>query len=134
MTFAKLFSLLLVGVCGCGNSATATFNNCTSFKDHSAANDSRVITFGGTVGLNYSPACMEIAAGQSVDFKGAFGTHPLTAGTGPTGLKDGSAGNPITTPPATATDTSFAFPTAGLYPFFCQNHVGSGMAGVVKVH
>jgi plastocyanin len=129
----KLLGLMAVGLCACGSSTTA-LNNCTTFSDHSAATDAREVDFGGTLGLVYSPACMEIAAGQTVTFSGDFSTHPLAPGTGPTASGAGSPNNPIATPAPTAATAPFTFPTAGTYPFYCKVHVGSGMAGVIKVH
>lgn len=129
----RLLSLLFIALGSCVDPNTATYNNCSYFKDRSADSALRVVTFGGTIGLNYSPSCMEIAAGQSVSFQGVFGTHPLSPGSGPTATKDGSPNNPITTPAADATEISFTFPTPGQYPYYCAQHVGGGMVGVIKV-
>ena len=125
--------VLMVAAAGCVNPLTATYNNCTNFKDRSAAGADRTVIFGGDIGLSFSPRCMDIAVGQSVDFQGDFSVHPIAAGTGPTSTADGSPNNPITTPAPGATDMSFTFSTAGQYPFFCQQHVGGGMAGVIRV-
>lgn len=118
---------------GCGGSSSSTLNDCTTFADHTAASDPRSVTF-GVDGLVYSPKCMEIAAGQTVTFNGDFAAHPLAPGTSPSAQTAGSANNPIVTPDFTSTSAPFTFPTAGSYPYYCKNHFGAGMNGVIKVH
>lgn len=115
----------------------AVYHGCVAamFVDRSDAASDRTVAF-GTVGamasLTFRPKCITIAAGQSVTFMGAFGTHPLSPGTGPATTGEGSPANPI---PATNSGASLTvrFPAVGTYPYFCTQHVLVGMAGVVNV-
>jgi len=119
------------------NEVIPEFNGCASerFVDRSDSAAMRIVSFGGRNGsdeFGYAPACITIAAGETVRFSGDFSTHPLSPGTGPHGLNDGTPGNPIPrTPSGSMLDVPF--PTAGTYPYFCEMHVASGMAGVVHV-
>jgi plastocyanin len=114
------------------------FNDCTvqRFVDRSAAGADRTVSFGGGSDpdneFSYAPACLVVAAGQSVTFVGNFSIHPLRAGDGPDEPMAGTPGNPI---PATTAGTSVTvpFPSAGTYPYYCNMHYASGMAGVVHV-
>lgn len=114
-----------------------TFNGCRaeSFVDRSEASAERTVSFGGTNGsdvFSYSPRCIAIAAGQSVDFRGGFATHPLSPGIGPSARDAGSPNSPI---PTTGGGISLTvrFDAPGTYPYFCEMHVATGMAGVVHV-
>jgi hypothetical protein len=49
-------------------------SNCTTYEDHTASNDPRIITFDSS---GYSPRCMRISSGQTVTFQGTFFLHPL---------------------------------------------------------
>jgi plastocyanin len=87
------------------------------------------ISFGGSLGHQFSPACAAVPIGGVVTFSGDFGSHPLHAST------RGSPGSPITGSSA-GTVASFSFPQVGFYPFYCQVHgddAGGGMAGVIEV-
>ena len=108
-----------------------TLNGCagSAFIDRSTGD--RTIAFGSAVGLKYSPNCMIITAGQSVTFSGDFTSHPLVGGeymgTG------GSKPNPVPSK-STGTDNAVvAFPTRGLYPYYCNFHASSGMTGAIWV-
>lgn len=108
------------------------YNGCNTadFIDRTASAAIRTVTF-GVGGFTYSPKCITIAAGQQVMFSGTFASHPLRPGVGATATA-GSPNNPIMATSA-GTTASFTFPTAGMYPYNCQFHDGSGMNGVVKV-
>jgi plastocyanin len=92
------------------------------------------VTFGGTgaTAIAYSPRCIKVAKGASVEFMGNFMVHPLA----PSKKRPATGTNPIkeTTTGMTAT---FTFPDPGYYPFYCTQHGflddGSNMAGVVWV-
>lgn len=105
--------------------------NTADFIDRTATAAIRTVAFGGTTGFAYSPKCITVAAGQQVTFSGMFASHPLRPGVGAT-TTAGSPNNPIMAT-STGTTVNFTFPTAGMYPYNCQLHDGSGMNGVVKV-
>jgi plastocyanin len=78
---------------------------------------------------SYSPKCIRIAAGQSITFTGDFSFHPLVGGQ-----------NDVSDPQSPIGSTSsglmktVAFPAAGTFPFYCDEHVLSfGMTGAVFV-
>jgi plastocyanin len=83
----------------------------------------------------YAPPCLRIRAGASVLIQ-ANAMHPLQGM-----VKNGSTPNPIAEgEPATGwlQDTSFTFPSAGAYGFFCNVHGSDtskpgSMVGVVYV-
>lgn len=127
--------------CG-GDGTTGPLNNCadSAFVDRSAAGASRVVGFGGFGGsttFGYAPACITIAAGQSVTFSGGttanFGMHPL----GPGRNGDPTAGSPGNPVPRMADgnvrEITVNFPSAGTFPYICETHAAAGMAGVVRV-
>ncbi len=108
-----------------------TLNGCAASAFVDRATGDRTITFGSAVGLKYSPSCMIITAGQSVTFSGDFGSHPLVGGeymgTG------GSKPNPVPSKSTGTDNTVVTFPTAGLYPYYCNFHASSGMTGAIWV-
>ncbi len=134
-------------VAGCGSvtpqmtppaDAGPTLNGCAGgdYVDRTAASADRTVSFGtanGSPPFNYAPRCITIAAGQSVTFNGTFAAHPLSPGSNPTALTAGSANNPIQRT-GSGSPAMFTFPTAGLYPYFCEMHYAAGMMGVVQVH
>ena len=89
------------------------------------------IAFGGTLGLNYSPACLKVARGATVTFTGDFATHPLT----PSVSRTNPGPNPIVSTD-TGTTASFTFNTSGMFGYFCLQHgndEGVAMAGMIWV-
>ncbi|MFO0626864.1 MAG: plastocyanin/azurin family copper-binding protein [Polyangiales bacterium] len=100
------------------------------FVDRSDAAADRTVSFGGAVGMAFSPPCLTVAAGQSVRFAGMFAVHPLRPGV--VGQSGSGAGSPI--PDTTAGEAvSVTFPAAGVFPFHCGVHGAMGMVGVVRV-
>jgi plastocyanin len=123
---------VLAALAGCGGSASnggmigpcpATVNGCTTFTDLTA-DPTAVIEFGGVHGLAYAPACAQVKVGQTIEFQGDFGAHPLSETCGP-----------IDAIPTTRSGTSksFTIATAGTYGYQCDVHSGSGMIGALKV-
>ena len=90
------------------------------------------ITFAtGFSDFNYNPKCLEVMAGSSVTFSGDFAAHPLL----PSERRGVTTGNPIMLT-NTGTSSSFTFPTAGFYAYFCEFHGqdnGQFMDGVIWV-
>jgi len=112
-----------------GMSAT---HRCGSFVDRSATSADRTIQFAPYA---YTPSCVDIAPGQQIRFTGDFAMHQLRSGIAPSRAAIdpmGSTPNPIA-----ATDVglaaTFTFPAAGVFPFYCLDHEGTGMYGVVRV-
>jgi len=88
------------------------------------------IVFGGGLGDNYDPPCLEVPVGATVTFSGDFGSHPLS----PSTARGTLAANPITITSAGST-ASFTFAGAGFWAYTCTVHGsdydGQGMTGVV---
>jgi len=110
-------------------------NGCTTadYDDQSATEAPRVIQI-AVSGLDFSPRCLTIAAGQTVRFEGSLSAHPLAPGN-PNNAHAGSPDSPIQ---ATSSGSSveFTFADSGTFPYFCELHSfgnGEGMAGVVHV-
>ncbi len=114
------------GDAGMTQDAGVVLNGCSSFT--TSADPVANIAFSGTA---YTPSCLSITAGRSVKWSGAFSSHPLKKGT-PDSATAGSPNNPIVDT-STGIEVTFAFPTAGDYPFYCNFHTGFGMKGVVRV-
>jgi len=111
------------------SSGAVKVNNCdpTAPEDHTT--DTAVtINFGGTVGLAYDPPCIKIKTGTPVTFTGAFTSHPLAGGNA--GTVDAASPIQKTLTGSTAT---FMFPTAGTFPYYCEDHFSGGMQGAVFV-
>lgn len=112
------------------SSGATKVNNCdpTTPEDHTT--DTTVtINFGGaTVGLKYDPPCIKIKTGTAVTFMGAFPSHPLAGGNA--GTLDAASPIQETLSGSTAT---FTFPTAGTFPYYCEDHFSGGMQGAVFV-
>lgn len=108
-------------------------NGCTlaSATDLTADGADRTIAFAG---IAYTPKCARIKAGQSVTFSGTetFAAHPLRAGTVVARTVTPEPGSPIADTD-TGTEETFAFPTAGTFPYYCNSHYQVGMFGVVYV-
>ena len=114
------------------DASAADVNGCTlaTAVDRTAAGAVRTVTFPS---LAYTPPCLRIAVGQSVTWSGDFGSHPLRAGIVAGGTATPQPGGPIADTSSGSTAT-FAFPTAGIYPYYCAAHgVSSMMTGVVYV-
>ena len=90
------------------------------------------VTFGGAGGLAYTPRCSKINAGQAVTFSGMFTAHPLRGGTVVGGVPTLDPSSPITATD-TGTSATIAFPTAGVYGFYCNLHGSGGMNGAIYV-
>lgn len=86
------------------------------------------------IGVAWTPNCVEITAGQALQWDVDFTVHPLRKGV--TGNADaGTAGNPIPDTDGGAPLT-VQFPNPGFYPFYCNYHAtpdGKGMIGLVHV-
>jgi plastocyanin len=107
-------------------------NGCTpgNSVDAMAPGASRTVPF---TFFKYSPACLIIAAGQSVTFSGDFFSHPLRAGVAPSVHGGaGSSQSPIASVNG-GTSASFTFTQAGTYPYYCSAHESIGMYGAILV-
>ena len=115
-----------------GSDAAAVVHGCDEarFVDRRDATAERVVSFGGAVGMAFSPPCVTVAAGQSVRFAGPMTLHPLRAGV--VGVAGSAAGSAIADTGA-GDEVTFVFPTAGSFPFHCGVHGAMGMTGVVRV-
>ena len=83
-----------------------------------------VIQFGGVLGTVYSPSSVTIGAGDTVEWQGDFGSHPLVSD------------DALWPTNNTGTVFDFTFTTLGTHLVHCQIHGGPngvGMAGRVNV-
>ncbi len=115
-----------------GDDAGAAVHGCEAarFVDRRDNAADRSVSFGGAVGMAFSPPCITVAVGQSVRFAGMFAMHPLRPGV--VGQAGSGAGSPIPDTPA-GDAVSVTFPSAGSFPFHCGVHGAMGMVGVVRV-
>lgn len=102
------------------------FASCTAFTDFT---DGGPVTIRFPLGSNrYSPQCVRIRLGQTVQFEGSsFAEHTLTQACGP--LKHAVRAN-------SGQVFSATFDALGLYGYACAQHgspSGSGMAGAIEV-
>ncbi len=103
----------------------AAFATCTAPTDLTGS--TAIIQFGGALGTQYSPSCIQIKSGQTVTFSGDFALHPLAQACGP--------GTLIPAVPSGSSAT-FSACAPGWYGYYCQNHGasdGTGMAGAILV-
>ena len=130
LVVTTLAALALAPACGDDGSSTPAvdaapgidanpddINGCTraTANDLTAAGATRTIA---TVGLSYAPRCVRIKAGQSVTWSSDFQVHPLQGGT----VADGpQAASPIGLT-SSGTTKVIAFPTAGVYGYYCVVH------------
>jgi len=141
MRAALLFAAAALAGCGASTSTPApgTINGCAAGDFVTGAGDGGIarIQYGDPIGLAFSPKCLSIMAGQSVNFFGDttqgsnFSVHPLRPG-GADGTDPGAAANPIAPQNGGSTHT-VVFPSAGTYGYFCQAHQSMGMYGAVQV-
>ena len=111
-----------------GGGAFTAFAPCNAATDYVAGT---TINFGGSVGFNYDPQCLKVAAGATVTFSGDFLTHPLV----PSATRGDPANNPIVNM-SDGTTASFVFPMPGFYAYLCNFHGsddGAFMSGVIWV-
>ncbi len=129
---------------GCGDdtpaaATTPALNGCndSDFIDRTGSSGNRTVGFGGSNGsgaFTYSPKCLRVAVGQTVEFAGDFSAHPLAPGAGPMATDAGTAGNPIPRQDNNSRSSIMVtFPAAGDYPYYCVSHYLGGMVGVVRV-
>jgi plastocyanin len=110
-------------------SAFMAFAPCAS--ESAYVSNTTAVAFGGTLGLNYSPACLKAAPGTTITFSGDFATHPLTPSTSRT-----SPGPSPIVSTDTGTTKSFTFTAPGFYGYYCLQHgddQGDAMAGMIWV-
>jgi plastocyanin len=109
---------------GSENGCAPQFAGCATYVDATAEAANRTVAFSS---FQYSPKCLQVAAGQSVTFSGSFSFHPLKQACGPA---------PVITATSTGSSKSFVFTDPGEYGYFCSAHgsaAGTGMAGSILV-
>ncbi len=109
-------------------------NDCDPAKaeDHTGDAMPVPIQFGAAAGNAYSPACVSIKAGQSVEWTGDFGAHPLEGGAATDSALTPDSSSPIASTHS-GNSATFKFPNAGTFPFYCGVHGELGMRGAVFV-
>ena len=109
------------------NSTILTNLGCKTYTTKTKATDSRVITFSGRV---YTPKCLRIMRGQSVEFKGSFSGHPLR------GICGVDSTISFTSSVTTGSSKKYTFTKPGIYVYYCTRHAsaqGTGMVGLIQV-
>lgn len=96
---------------------------CLTFLDRSAAQADRTLAWNFDLG-DSAERCLQIAAGQSVTWSGAFRWHPLSA-------LGGDLPSPIPGAYPDEGDHTLAFPVSGTYGFICEVH--TEMRGAIRV-
>jgi plastocyanin len=86
------------------------------------AADARVhiIKFGGTLGQTYSPSSLQVSVGDTVEWQGNFGFHPLSSTTVPAGATGWHS--------ASGSVFDYVVPVPGPYNYTCDAH-GPAMSG-----
>ncbi len=117
---------------GCGGTGleacAANFAGCQSFMDATADNASRAIAFGGALGNEYAPKCLQVRRGQSVSFGGSFQVHPLQQACGVGSSLEGTVSEGMS--------KEVTLNEVGDFGYFCTVHgtaAGTGMAGLIRV-
>ena len=100
-------------------------------EDHTT-DATTTVEFGGAAGLKYNAACIAIAAGKSVAFKGDFAAHPLQAGV-VVDMEATPNDASVIKSTGEGSDAEFTFPKAGTFPYYCNHHYGAEMMGAVFV-
>jgi plastocyanin len=80
-----------------------------------------VVQFGGSFGFAYSPKTFSASVGDTVEWNGDFGMHPLSSTTIPAGAP--------TWHNATGTKFLYVITVTGTYNYQCDVHAGLGMVG-----
>ncbi len=79
-----------------------------------------IIKFGGTLGQTYSPSLLSVSVGDTVEWQGDFGSHPLSSATIPVGATSWQSGS--------GSVFDYVVRVPGTYNYACDNH-GPAMGG-----
>jgi plastocyanin len=79
------------------------------------------ITFGGAAGFTYQPSTLSVTVGDTIEWIGDFGFHPLASTQIPAGASAFTNGS--------GSSFSYVVPAVGTYNYVCTVHGGSGMTG-----
>ena len=111
-----------------------TLNGCTPamFTDLTSMTMTSV-AFGGANGFNYVPRCIKVKTNTVVTFNGNFGSHNLQGGQVVTGVGTPAMSGPFVPATTTGTSSNFTMMNTGTFPYYCIQHQGSNMSGVVLV-
>lgn len=115
---------------GAGGAGPVLLNGCDPALAVDRTADAAV-TIASVGSTSYDPKCVRVAAGTMITINSNFGVHPLVGGEVVNGASTPDPESPI---PATTTGmtVTFALPTAGEYPYYCNMHA-PGMAGAIFV-
>ena len=78
--------------------------------------ENHIISFGGTVGLAYSPAELSLKVGDTVTWQGSFSSHPLSSTSVPQGAASFQNGS--------GSSFSYLVTVQGTYNYKCDIHAG----------
>ncbi|NUP13617.1 MAG: hypothetical protein HOW73_46875 [Polyangiaceae bacterium] len=113
---------------GAGGAVDAGPNGCSDLDFVSLGPPYTIVS----EGTEYSPKCLDVPAGATVKFEGDFVTHPLSGGVIEDGVGIADEGSPIPSV-SSGSAVDVAFPTPGIFGFYCSHHASLGMGGAVRV-
>jgi plastocyanin len=122
------------GMCYAGT-CVASVNGCNiATATDLTAGMTGIVTFANG-NFTYAPKCIKMKASATtvVTFNGNFVSHNLTAGQVVAGVGTQQMSGPFFPSTTTGTTANFTMDTAGTFPYYCLQHQGLNMSGVVFV-
>jgi plastocyanin len=86
-----------------------------------------------SVGLTYNPKCLLVSVGTILTVNSNFASHPFVGGEYVNGMKVQAMSGPFVPITNMGLTKDFTMSSAGIFPYYCDFHAGSGMTGVVFV-
>jgi len=121
------------GICYGGN-CFDSINDCTPGTATSMTGMANVMITFPNANTTFMPNCVKVHTNTTVTFSGGdFADHPLTGGIVVAGTAMPASTGPFTPATTVGTSASFTLATPGSYPFYCNVHGTSGMAGALFV-
>ncbi len=127
-----IFTIALIA-CATGARAQAV-NNClaSDYLDRRGQNPVTVSAATQPGIYRYSPPCLIVDAGTTVNFSLNFAAHPTIGGRVIAGVGTADPTSPIGAR-TSGTMAAVVFDTGNIYPFYCDFHVAQAMMGAIDV-
>lgn len=127
-------ALLVVLMLGASSATAQSVNNCLAadYLDRRGQNPVTVSAATQPGIFRYTPPCLIVDAGTTVNFSLNFGAHPTIGGRVIAGVGTPDPESPI----GARTSGSMAavlFASGNIYPFYCDFHVAQAMMGAIDV-